>query len=84
MATKETKVDVSHKTPRLEWRRGSLWLGEIMVAETTGWGTEDGLRWRLSGASDWGYESFQEPKDLQAACESGVKEALAKVGVVIL
>lgn len=65
---------------RIEWRRGSAWLGDIRVAETLGWGQPEGIRWRLSGG-EWS-EPIQEPKELQDACESGVWKALRAAGVV--
>lgn len=68
-------------TAKLEWAKGSLWLGVLLVAETTGWGTDDGVRFRPSGGA-WS-DPYQDPADLQQDCEFEVRRLLKEAGVEV-
>jgi hypothetical protein len=63
------------------WNSGCLWFGAMMVAETVGWGTEDGVRFRPSGGA-WS-DPYQEPTDLQQDAEAEVLRLLKDAGVTL-
>lgn len=67
---------------KLEWRKGSLWLGAIEVAETVGWGTDEGVRFKPSGGA-WS-DPYQDPADLQQDCESEVRRLLREAGIEVM
>jgi len=66
---------------KLRWSKGSLWLGALKVADTVGWGDDEGVRFRPAGG-EWS-DPYQAPSDLQQDCESEVRRLLKEAGVEV-